>query len=255
MHPPHRLPYIDHLLDQYPQGAKIHNGDVAKAMIEHPEKPGKIWVITITRNRFYRDISAYFQNVLNFNSPFTAEQVLSVPISQLHEDFRRRFPVHEDSWFQTVFMKAVGVNLTDVNGYDHGPLHVEYALHGRSIQILLLRFEDISDWQGTLGTHFPGFEMAVKENNGNQKWYAARYEEFLNTYEFSPSEITLLCGSDTWSFYSVEEKMAMAPQCYASPFISPNLIKDAGRMYTLAGNSRLLLEDLDADASTELSNP
>jgi len=239
-----------------PQGAKTHFGPVAKSMIEHMNKSqtGRTWIITITRNPFHRDISSYFQNVDHF---FPQEQVLSMPISQLQNDFRQRF--HEDpngddignvSYYQTQFKQAVGVSLIDyADRFENGSLHVEHAWHGKPISIILLRFEDISQWEGILGTYFHNFRIPQTSksgvNRGDQKWYSAVYEQLVKTYSFSEEEIKLLCAGDTMRFYSEKEKLAMVPQCTASSRIPPNLIKDAGRMYAVAGDSKLLLEDLN----------
>lgn len=127
---------------------------------------------------------------------------------------------------------------------------MEHAWHGKPISIILLRFEDMSQWEGSLGTYFHDFRIPRKSSNnvdtrGDQKWYSAVYKQFVKTYSFSEEEINLVCAGDTMRFYSEKEKWAMAPQCSASSRIPPNMIKDAGRMYAVAGDSKLLLEDLN----------
>lgn len=256
MRSPGRLPYISHFQKDYPQGAKIHDGSVVKSMLEHTNEHSTTWVVTVSRNRFYRDISAYFQNVEKW---FSRERVLSMPISQLHDDFRHRFhenPSHDNPhrWFQTEFKQTIGVNLTDyADGFENGSLYLEHTWNGRSIRIVFVRFEDISHWQGTLGIYFPGFKMGPAVNVGGQKWYKSRYAEFLNTYKFSKAEIELLCGGDTMKFYSEEEKLAMAPQCSAASFAPPKLMQDSGHMYVLTAKSKLLLEGFNEDSIAGIS--
>merc|ERR1711879_276540 len=135
---------------------------------------------------------------------------------------------------QSDFKNATGVNLIDyADSFENGSLYVNTVKDGRLIHIVLVRFEDIANWKQIIGTYFPGFEMRQAVNIGRKKWYAKRYEEFLRTYKFSDAEIKTLCAGDTLKFYSAEERQAMAPQCYATSLISPQMVTDSGRIYAI----------------------
>jgi hypothetical protein len=246
-------PYGD-IEDHYPQGAKTHFGPPAKSMIEHMNKSGsgRTWILTITRNRFHRDMSSYFQNVESYFG--SKEKVLSMSIPELHDDFRHRFheyPIEDNDhfWYQSVFKEAVGMNLVDhAASFHDGSLYAEHAYNGKPISIILLRFEDISNWEGILDTYFNDFHIPPHAaNKGEEKWYAGVYQQFADSYSFAENEIKLLCEGDTMKFYSEEEKLAMAPQCSASSKLARTVVKEEGRLYALAGNSKLLLEDLSGN--------
>jgi len=245
------VPFAWKRMSNYPREVMTHEADIAKDKLEH--SGSEPWILTVTRNRFHRDISAYFQNVGNWK---TKEQVLTMPISELHEDFRTKYhgdvslPTSDNphKWFQTEFQKAVGFNIVDHAGdFKDGSLYVERNFSGRLVHTVLIRFEDMQRWDLILGKYFPGFQVgdAKPKNIGDEKWYAARYEEFLNTYKFSESEIDLLCGGDTFKFYTKEEVQAMAPQCDKSLSGSPKpmLKQDSRYLVSNTNTSSLVLHD------------
>lgn len=263
------IPYIDGPQASYPRGAKIHRQDTATDFLSHVRNGSDVWVITATRSRFSRDISAFFQclahpfysiskssecfNCLH-NSPFVGleeeeikRMTLDMNLSVLHDVFRQWWhgPDYKDDWFSRDFYDATGVNMLHhvdeiVKAHKtHIWLQQKSKDNRFNLNVILLRFEDIAHWSQILSQYFPGFKMP-EENQGSDQWYGNIYQKFLKTYQFSQHEIDAICQGDTMKFYSDEER--------------PEMCK-SGRPYSKTSNgSRWLLADVNVDGFDDDSN-
>jgi len=231
--------------EDYPPRCKTHRINVAKDYIENLPNGSHAWVITTTRNRFNRDIAAYFQQ---FKHNEFVNRMGNKTVPELQEDFRRRRAGYVDDWFQRNFFDATHVDLLpyaeQVKNSTY--VHVERGVEGKRLQILLTRFEDIDHWNEIFGVFFPGFELA--NSNPVSPGYEDKYIEFLHTYTFSEQEIHATCNGDTMKFYSASEVSAMAPQCsnkQAKAFPEGRARKH--REYAHAADAELLQYDVDLD--------
>jgi len=209
--------YISTPTKHYARGVHTHSADVASDMLLKMSSKSQIWIVTIIRNRFVRDISAYFENLLSFNV-----YRKHLPISSLHKDFRQRIhgPNYTDDFFSDAFRKVTKLNMLEhadvLTSSSSNHIAVHHLRENKQLNILLLRFEDAEHWENTIfNRYFPGLVLK-KKNVGQKKWYASMYKDFLKTYVPNEQEIKMICNGETLQFYSSEEKEVIAPQCFAT---------------------------------------
>lgn len=239
-----RLPQVNDMNETYPPGFKTHNSLVARDFIEKLPTGSSAWVITAVRNRFLRDIAAYFQK---FNHVEFEEKMRNKTVGELQEDFRGRHQGYVDEWFQRDFFTATNVDLLSHAGQmdTQNYVYVERDLDDKRINFLLVRFEDIGKWNEIFGSFFTGFELP--ESNAVASGYEDKYVEFVNTYTFSEQEISNICNGDTMRFYSASEISEMAPQCSNSQAMFHGTSGQQPRNHVSVANNGLRMYDADLD--------
>lgn len=245
MDPPRKIPFEHDPKDHYQKGGKIHSKEVATDFLSKVPDGSRVWVITMTRDRYARDISAFFQNL----------QEKNMTVEELQDKFHSHHSF-TDHWFSKDFREVTGVNMMEHaneladGSHNHIAVKHQWQRNGKKVDlnILLLRFEDIKKWQQILVKYFPGFRM-TKENTASLKWYATLYKRFIQTLKLNDKEREDICKGESLNFYSDEEKHILAPECYPSrPSQSLEHLDlqsdESGELHVSTSNGELLVADL-----------
>jgi len=241
--------YVTELRKTYPPRCKIHDFNIARDYIEKLPNGSNAWVITAIRNRFNRDIAAYFQR-FRHNVEFE-NKMRNKTVPELQEDFQGERLDYADDWFQRDFFNATNVNLLTYaeQAKKNKYVHVKRGPEDKRLQILLVRFEDIGHWDKIFGAFFPGFTLA--KSNPITSEYEDKYIEFLNTYVPSEQEINGTCHGDSMHFYSPLVVSAIAPQCSGQAVQFRGASAQKRQNYAYAADTTLLQYDADLDLLDE----
>ncbi|CAE7244037.1 unnamed protein product [Symbiodinium necroappetens] len=194
-------------------------------------KPGdECFIITATRSHFSRDPSEYFENILLPEHPYgyhprgvrryndtppvgTDKRWTEAKITELgksnvailQEDFQIQHEIviqAYSKWYSEVFFGATGINILKQN-FDRHKKHM--LVRAETCQVLVLRFEDISEWSNIIGKYFPGFQMPKGANRAELKWYADAYRNFKSTLEYRPEELKAMCETETETHFYADD--------------------------------------------------
>eukprot|EP01051_Picozoa_sp_SAG22_P002589 SAG22_NODE_118_length_19263_cov_16.155813_1_plen_543_part_00 len=207
---------------QFVHSAKgVHTGRAAASWLAkldggRTNKTGDtiIWVVTMVRNRFLRDVSALFENKAKF------AVALHDGFEKLHVKFKdakaqsddeHKGSLTEINWFRDVFAATTGVDLVSHAREFSPPQRSLFVSSGR-FRVLLLRFEDIQYWPEILPKYFPDFRnRTLKRTNSKPKTgiKAAQYNDFRARVEFTEEEVQTISGGDSAVFYSACERKEM----------------------------------------------
>ncbi|CAE7393557.1 hypothetical protein AK812_SmicGene3441 [Symbiodinium microadriaticum] len=194
-------------------------------------KPGdECFIITATRSHFSRDPSEYFENILLPEHPYgyhprgvrryndtppvgTDKRWTEAKITELgksnvailQEDFQIQHEIviqAYSKWYSEVFFGATGINILKQK-FDRHKKHM--LVRAETCQVLVLRFEDISEWSNIIGKYFPGFQMPKGANRAELKWYADAYRNFKSTLEYRPEELKAMCETETETHFYADD--------------------------------------------------
>jgi len=196
------IKFFEENATSYPQGARTHRGDVAADFLSKTEEGEVVWVVTAVRHVFARALSGYFQKA---ETRFTKDGFLQMPMDNMSVDFvdsqNWGFGPH---WLTQQYEPTIGVDLMKLE-FSPPRLWAQKQWKGRTLNLFVVRFEEIPKWNDVFQQVFSGFSMQ-SVNVGGDKWYQDTYEKFKAT--FSPDKVMLEKMSredELSSFYSTEE--------------------------------------------------
>lgn len=181
-----------------------------------------VLVVNVMRNLYDRNISAFFEN---FDSP-ASPGMFAIPRNGFHikeypllrtderslhgmtDFFRDRninklLKIRYTKWY-SYFNQQLGINVFS-EPFDR---EKKYGLfQNGNVDVLVLRFEDLKEWEGILNGLFGTDIKLVKGNITNEKKKYTLYQEFKQHYVYSQEEIDLINGIDFMQhFYTPEER-------------------------------------------------
>ncbi|CAE7223101.1 unnamed protein product [Symbiodinium pilosum] len=187
-------------------------------------------IITATRSHFSRDVSEYFENILQVNHPYgyhprgvqrhedraprtgetrwTQASVVRLGqenISALVEDYRAQHSIvlaFYAKWFTRQFKAATGLDVLS-QPFDLQQHHS--WIQGSRCSALVLRSEDSKFWPDIIAKYFDGFKMPRSNAAGN-KWYSGVYSAFKTHLQYSVSEMREMCATETERHFYREEE-------------------------------------------------
>ena len=172
------------------------------------EKQEPVWIVTMVRNRFIRDLSALFENhkYYNISRGTTLKQIMTLNQRVWYGET----PRDSHHWYTDFFNKSTGVDVMQ-----HAP---DFDFSRRSLliisgqyRILLLRYEDIADWGNVLYRYFPILPPgAFPVANPTTAWLETMYKQTLSMLPYTPEQIDQTMNGDTAQFYTPCERQAMA---------------------------------------------
>lgn len=124
-------------------------------------------------------------------------------MSGLHSKLER----HEDSrQYYEEWKNVTGVDLSQHPfDFDKKRMFINGKYKDRTLNVLLLRMEDISEWESILAPIFPNFKL-MPDNQANEKVYASFYSRFKSAFGFTQTEIdSILESSAELQFYRPSE--------------------------------------------------
>lgn len=200
-------------LDHHLKGTQVVHAHVWDKKIHasiqtRMERNETVWIVTMVRNRFVRDISALFQNYKRLNVKANTEMQRLVSKTQHYSFMGGGASQH---WFTDDFLKE-----TDVDMLQHAS---EFNFSRRSLlvasglyRILLLRYEDVADWAPVLHHYFPSLpkDSLARARIKPDTWLDKRYNQLLTVMPYQPAEIGVMLAGDTARFYTECELQAMA---------------------------------------------
>jgi len=169
-----------------------------------------IWIVTMVRNRFVRDISSLFENSLFYN--ITENTTVPEIIAKDKVVWYSDAPRISQHWFTDRFLDGTGIDIVSYAekfNFSQRSLFVEKGL----FRVLLLRYEDISYWGRILPKYFPNHPQdfpQVNPTGGKASWIDKQYSNVLATIPFTDEEIQQTLGGETARFYTPCERDGMA---------------------------------------------
>lgn len=212
-----RLTWLRVPFDELPKGKdvvlSVHSHEQARAIIklpEHREKKRMLIVLSLTRDLFRRNISAFFQNISSPEHPLwhvgSQETVQKMSSEEIAIAFRQREWIDLEKetlpWFDH-FAETVGIDIFAAPFPPHG--YRQYPFDNGRLAILRLENMDQSvEWLRRLfGT--PTFSIK-RENEMSEAWQGEIYRRFLQWFQPSQEELDVYYGSKMMRyFYSPEE--------------------------------------------------
>lgn len=202
------------------KSSQIHFEQQARDWIrKHGGNNRTVWIVTMVRNRFLRDVSSLFENRKTF----------AVSLSDNYEALERTFRINfhsEESltahWFRDVWAPATGLDLA-AHAHEFSPTRRSLFVASGRLRVVLLRFEDIDNWGATLHKYFPHFNQTqLQRLNAKRKTglRAAQYNDFRARVAFTDDQIQKVSAGDSFQFYSTCERAEMkraarSPQQYS----------------------------------------
>jgi len=195
-----------HLPRSYQPVTKTHSRAIAQDYLRKRSRGQSCLIVTASRLPFPHVISGSFQGLKNSFTRMTDKQV----IQRFHEQY---VPHRQEKTapFFADFNEDVGVDLFSQDakvarkGYGYWP-------DSRSgCAVLLLRFEDIANWDEPLRKYVPGWFSLPHTNSGAKKFsnQELRYNRLVSQFTFTEQEVKGFMAYDTWHFYSQAEKNAV----------------------------------------------
>jgi hypothetical protein len=167
----------------------------------------KTLIINVTRNLFDRNISAFFQNINNkpndgdFDIPYNGKHIREgclmysekKEMSELINFFRdinieKLLKIRYTNWYK-YFNEQLNINIFE-KPFDFYKKYTIYETN--NITLIILRFEDINNWEDILSTIFNRKINIISDNLTNNKDIYELYENFKKTYKYSEEEINLI---------------------------------------------------------------
>uniref|UniRef100_A0A6C0EF78 Sulfotransferase domain-containing protein n=1 Tax=viral metagenome TaxID=1070528 RepID=A0A6C0EF78_9ZZZZ len=171
----------------------------------------KTLIINVTRNLFDRNISAFFQNINNkpndgdFDIPYNGKHIREgclmysekKEMSELINFFRdinieKLLKIRYTNWYK-YFNEQLNINIFE-KPFDFYKKYTIYETN--NITLIILRFEDINNWENILSTIFNRKINIISDNLTNNKDIYELYENFKKTYKYSEEEINLIKNID-----------------------------------------------------------
>ncbi|CAE7787508.1 unnamed protein product [Symbiodinium sp. CCMP2456] len=195
------------------------------------------FIVTAVRSGFEFYPSGYFQSMFNHTIPWgyrphgpktryhdspnasTSDWTVGIVqrmgeenITALIADFKAQLPIvirhWMKIWFREHFYPATEVDVFQRH-FDFESKHMFFERGTRRCSVLLLRHEDIDNWDGILQQFFPGFRLP-RENIGRHKWYASVYARFKEAMTYTEAEVEQICTTD------IQRHFYTTPQCAKS---------------------------------------
>jgi hypothetical protein len=167
----------------------------------------KIKIITLMRDVYARNTSAFFQNfafwVMDYSGKVVAESRKENPdfIYEVFEnDFDHDYPL---TWFDKELTKFTGVNiLAHPFDKENGYTRIQQGKY----DILVLKLENIDKAKNAI-EEFAGIKLVLQNSNiSEHKWYGPVYKNFKQNYIPTEAYLDKLYGAEiSQHFYTGEE--------------------------------------------------
>lgn len=192
--------YVGEKLNEYPTAIDVHLAhDAAKDFVRRIPPNQTLWILSAVRFPVARLMSDWFQNNYCLINTTAAG-------AKLYNDWVwGRANKGTQSYFSE-WAEVTGMDLLS-QSFDHEKKHnfIEYSMDGRSIKVILLRMEDVANWETIVSQYLPGWKM-VDGNQGDDKVYAEDYENFKQNFFYKKSQLqTILANSPELHFYTKTE--------------------------------------------------
>jgi len=183
---------------------------------------GNTLIINVVRNLFDRNISALFE-CINYK-PIRADYIIPKDGKHIREgvilytekrevndminffrevNIEKLLKIRYKNWY-TYFNEQLGINIFS----DPFDTNKKYDLYKTdNITVIILRFEDIDDWENILNTLFTQEIKLKSENLTNQKNIYDLYTLFKKNYKYSDEEINLIKEIDFMKKYYTEDEI------------------------------------------------
>lgn len=171
----------------------------------------KTLIINVTRNLFDRNISAFFQNInckpvsSDFDIPLNGKHIREgclmysekKEMNELVDFFRdinieKLLKIRYNDWY-SYFNEQLNINIFE-KPFDFDKKYNIYETN--NITLIILRYEDISNWENILSNIFNRKINIISDNLTNNKDIYELYENFKKTYKYSEEEINLIKNID-----------------------------------------------------------
>ena len=154
----------------------------------NPNENERVVILSSIREPVARTISAFFQNITNHLGK-TVSEILAMPVIDLITIFNEQFFLILEDYYpfwdsqEPLGNSYAGRDLLSIP-FDHQRKCLYYQ--DSEYRILILRFEDISDWDQIIRATLPEEDLLSysfrSENLSSDKWYASLYRQFLQEY-------------------------------------------------------------------------
>lgn len=196
-----RFDFLTQPQETYPRAVKVqHSHEAAADFLAKLPSTGALWIVTLLRHPFQRIPSAFFQTHWCLYESGGLEEAMR----GFHEKLTR--PLNTSSYYQR------WMNVTGVDPFQHRfslerkRMLIKTTYKGRTLNVLVLRVEDIHQWESIVAPYFPNFKL-ISDNQANNKVYAELYSSFKSHFRFARSEIaSVLQTSVELRFYSPREQ-------------------------------------------------
>lgn len=198
----------------YDRGITTHAPYVVKDFLAKVPRGKRCWVVTVVRNPFVHPISVYGEQRLS-----QVGQEFYNNSAYLFDDFRawRKKSNQHEVWFGQTFFENLRINVVaHARGFDFESRHllVRAVVAGVDVRVLVIRYEDYNEWDNIIGRYFKGFKLGVTYKGANhritdQRLWAVPAKLLRSQYKYSAEEAQDVLQSDSWLFYTRDEKMAM----------------------------------------------
>jgi len=102
--------YVSRNMTNFPRGSKVHDPEIATAVITSIPQGGRLWIFTFTRNPFEQYLSVMLQNV--HRTPFFKNLTADLQINASYLMTQLPRDKWYGTWFFHEFEKVVGIDLT-----------------------------------------------------------------------------------------------------------------------------------------------
>eukprot|EP00415_Alexandrium_ostenfeldii_P004374 UN4374 len=165
----------------------------------------------MARSHFTQDPSEFFENVIAPGHPYAyptreapwdlgrVAALAAANLSALVEHYVRMHPevtAYYSTWWSQVFAKTTGVDVLRPFDFEKKMSVVK----GRVCTAIVLRYEDIRSWEGSLQRIFPHVKMS-KANRADNKWYSGVYREFIDRIHYSKEDLNAICNTETERYF------------------------------------------------------
>lgn len=154
----------------------------------NPTENERVVILSSVRDPIARTISSFFQNITDHLGK-TESEILAMPVVDLITIFNEKFFFILEDYYSFWDLEEplgncyAGRDLLLIP-FDHQKRCLYYQDNG--YRILILRFEDISEWDQIIRATLPKVDLRTysfqNENLSKDKWYAPLYRQFLHEY-------------------------------------------------------------------------
>jgi len=168
------------------------------------DKGDVVWMIMATRHIFSHAVSSYFETA-DISFIENKAEFLNMSLAEKQADFEQGNHGYGYDWLQDDFEATINADITNFK-FSPPQLRLQKMWRGRQLNVVVVRVEDIAQWNTTLKQDFPCFSMHAK-NSGSKKWYQEAYEQFKDSYRPDKSFLEEMNRKDKLTmFYSEAEQ-------------------------------------------------
>lgn len=173
-------------MPKYPQNVKTHNGhDLAADFLEKVPADRPRWIVTMVRNPYDRLIARFFQTRFCEFDGLGNDDAIEAITSEMHSEARH----YDTIEYFRLWNKTTGMDPLSWH-FDESKKHIfaQGKLHGKPLNVIFLRMEDIDQWSSVLSSYFPNYKLG-HDNVGDSKVYSDLYQEFKECFKYSEEDV------------------------------------------------------------------